>query len=91
MIPRHAHGRHQSVFLLNLLPRLRVYLERAPRTSLVLSSRLVLRQASDNLDLIRIKLLVIVHLKVNIFDDESPDFVAEAVGVEVALPNRSGQ
>ena len=27
----------------------------------------------------------VIHLEVDVFDDEGPDFVAEAVGVEMAL------
>lgn len=48
-------------------------------------SCLVLRQTGHNLDLLYIQLLRVFKLEFDVFDDESPDFVTEAVGVEVAL------
>jgi hypothetical protein len=45
----------------------------------------LLRQTSDDLDLLGVELVLVVHLEVDVLDDEGPDFVAEAVGVEVAL------
>ena len=47
--------------------------------------RLVLGLTADNLDLINFNLLRIVELELDVFDDEGPHFVAEAVGVEMSL------
>lgn len=47
--------------------------------------RLLLRQAGHDLDFLRVELMRVVHLEVDIFNDESPDFVAKAVGVKVSL------
>jgi hypothetical protein len=53
------------------------------------ASGLLLRQTRDNLDLLRIKLILIVHFEVHVLDDESPHFIAESVGIEVALHTTS--
>lgn len=51
-----------------------------------LSLLLSLRLTSNNLDLVRMKLLgVVVELKVDVLDDEGPDLVAKPINVEVAL------
>lgn len=41
--------------------------------------------AAHDLDLIRCDIILIVQLEVDILDEERPDFVAEAVGIEMAL------
>jgi hypothetical protein len=41
--------------------------------------------AADDLDLVGLDGLLIVQLEGNVLDQERPHFVAEAVGVEVAL------
>lgn len=51
-----------------------------------LLSGLVLGQTSYNLDLLRFDMSVTFHLEIGVLDDESPNFVAEAVGIEVTLP-----
>jgi hypothetical protein len=51
----------------------------------LLLRRLLLGQTGHDLDLLRIELVLVVHLEVDVFDDECPDFVAEAVGIEMAL------
>jgi hypothetical protein len=43
-----------------------------------------LRSTAHYLDLVRLHCCVL-HLECYVFDEEGPDFVAEAVGVEVAL------
>ena len=45
----------------------------------------LLGQTGDDLDLLGVELVLVVHLEVDVLDEEGPDFVAEAVGVEVAL------
>ena len=45
----------------------------------------LLGQTSDDFDLLGVELVLVVHLEVDVLDQEGPDFVAEAVGVEVAL------
>ena len=50
-------------------------------------SHLLLRLARYDLDLLRVKLVLPFHLEVHVLDDEGPDFVAEAVGVEMSLHN----
>ena len=44
-----------------------------------------LRVAADNLDPIGVDRVGIVQLEVDIFDDERPNIVTEAVGIEVPL------
>lgn len=41
--------------------------------------------AADNLDLIRLDRTRIVQLEVDVLDQESPNFVAETVGIQMAL------
>lgn len=48
-------------------------------------SWLVLEGTANNLDLLSLDLLRIVQLEFDVLDDEGPDFVTEAVGVEMAL------
>jgi len=50
----------------------------------LLLSRL-LRIAAHDLDLVRLNSILIVELKVNVFDQERPDFIAKAVGIQMAL------
>lgn len=50
---------------------------------LILSSLLVCH--ANDLDLVRSHGVVVVQLEINIFDEEGPDIVAEAVGVERTL------
>ena len=45
----------------------------------------LLRVAAHDLDAVGVDLVRIVELEVDIFDDERPDVVAEAVCVEVTL------
>lgn len=47
----------------------------------ILCRRLILGQAGHDFDLLGVELVVPVHLEVDVFDDERPDFVAEAVGI----------
>ena len=47
--------------------------------------RLVLRLTRHNLHPLSVLRMPIIHLEVHILDDERPDFVAEAVGVEMSL------
>ena len=53
-------------------------------TDILLLTRLLCIAAHD-LDLIRHDIILIVQLEVDILDKERPDFVAEAVGIEMAL------
>ena len=53
-------------------------------TDILLLTRLLCITAHD-LDLIRRDIILIVQLEVDILDKERPDFVAEAVGIEMAL------
>lgn len=48
-------------------------------------SSLVFGLAADNFDLLNFDLLGVVKLELDVFDDESPNFVTEAVGIEMAL------
>lgn len=41
--------------------------------------------ACDDLDLLGFNVVLVVQLEFHILDDKGPDFVAEAVGVEVTL------
>ena len=45
------------------------------------SLRLILRLTSDDLHPLSIDIVLILELELDVFDDEGPDFVAEAVGV----------
>ena len=45
------------------------------------------RIAAHDLDLLRCDIVLIVELEVDIFDEKRPDFVAEAVSIQVALRN----
>jgi hypothetical protein len=47
-----------------------------------------LRVAAHDLDTVGVDLAVVVELEVDFLDDEGPDVVAEAVGIEVALGRR---
>lgn len=49
---------------------------------------LFLRQTGDNLDLLRIELMLVVHLEVDVGDDERPHLFAKPVRVEMTLPSR---
>jgi hypothetical protein len=44
-----------------------------------------LRVTADNLDSIGVDLVRVVELEVDILDNESPNVVTEAVGIEVTL------
>ena len=54
-----------------------------PHSSLLLPR--LLRIAAYNLDLLRRDVILVVELEVDILDEERPDFVAEAVGVQMTL------
>lgn len=54
------------------------------RTVPLLLPRL-LRIAAHNLDLLRRDIVLIVELEVDVFDKERPDFVAEAVCIQMTL------
>ena len=45
----------------------------------------LLRIAAHNLDLVRRDIVLVVELEVDILDEERPDFVAEAVGIQMTL------
>ena len=45
----------------------------------------LLRIAAHDLDLLRRDIVLIVELEVDVFDEERPDLVAEAVGIQMAL------
>ena len=45
----------------------------------------LLRVAAHNLDLLRRDIVLVVELEVDILDEERPDFVAEAVGIQMTL------
>ena len=49
------------------------------------SLRLLLSQARDNLDPVRLLLRLIRHLKGDILNNERPDFVAESICVQPSL------
>lgn len=51
---------------------------------------LLLRLASDNLDLFGIHLQGVVHLELDVLDHECPDLVAESVHVEVTFKCHPG-
>ena len=70
-----------SIFLPLILP-LPILL---PWITAVFLSRLFLREAGDDLDLFGVELVLVVHFEVDVLNDESPHFVTEAVGVEMAL------
>ena len=55
-----------------------------PRDHSLLLPRL-LRIAAHNLDLLRRHIVLVVELEVDILDEERPDFVAEAVGIQMTL------
>jgi hypothetical protein len=44
-----------------------------------------LRVTADNLDPVGVDLVRVVELKVDVFDYECPDIIAETVGIEVTL------
>jgi hypothetical protein len=46
------------------------------------------RVAADNLNTVGVDLVRVVELEVYVFDDECPDIVAEAVGIEMSLRAR---
>lgn len=54
-----------------------------PSPNLLLSR--LLRITAHNLDLLRRHGILIIQLKVDVLDQKRPDFVAEAVGVKMAL------
>ena len=56
-----------------------------------LSLSRLLRVATDDLDFLRLYIGLIVQLEVGVLDQEGPDFVAEAVGIEMTLSVRSQQ
>lgn len=58
-------------------------LSQAP--SLLLSG--LLRIAAHDLDLLCRDIVLIIELEVDIFDEEGPDFVAEAICIQMALCN----
>ena len=41
--------------------------------------------AADNLDLFSRDRILVIQLEIDVFDQERPDFIAEAVGVQVTL------
>ena len=45
----------------------------------------LLRIAAHDLDLLSRDIVLIVKLKIDIFDEKGPDFVAEAVGIQMTL------
>lgn len=45
----------------------------------------LLRIAAHDLDLLSRDIVLIVQLEIDIFDKEGPDFVAEAVGIQMTL------
>lgn len=45
----------------------------------------LLRIAAHNLDLLGCDIVLIIELEVDILDEERPDFVAEAVGIQMTL------
>jgi hypothetical protein len=49
------------------------------------SLSLLLALAGNDLDPLRLNSVGIIKLELNILDNERPDFVAKAVGVEVSL------
>jgi hypothetical protein len=49
------------------------------------SLSLLLALAGNDLNSLRLNRVGIIKLELNVLDDERPDFVAEAVGVEVSL------
>lgn len=57
------------------------------KSSRALSLAGALRVTADDLDPVCMDLVCVVELEVDVFDDESPDIVAEAVGVEMSLYN----
>ena len=40
---------------------------------------------AHNLDLVRWYIILIIELEIDVFDKECPDFIAKAIGIEVAL------
>lgn len=56
---------------------------------LVVLLLLLFRLASNDLDTLGFGLCGIVHLELHVLKNEGPDFVTEAVGVEVALSSIS--
>ncbi len=50
-----------------------------------------LRVAADNLDLLGLDRVLVVKFEVDILDQERPDFVAEAVGVQMTLEAQHDQ
>lgn len=55
------------------------------RSSLLGRSARTVVVTADDLDLLGSERLRIFKLEVDVLDEESPDFVAEAVGIEMAL------
>lgn len=53
------------------------------------SLSLLLALAGDDLNLLCFDVVGVIQLELDILDDESPDFVAEAVRVEVSLRDMS--
>ena len=54
-----------------------------PQPSLLLPR--LLRITAHDLDLLRRDIVLVVELEIDIFDEERPDFVAEAVGIQMTL------
>lgn len=44
-----------------------------------------LRTAADNFDLLRMDIVLIIELEIDILDEESPNFVAKAICVQMTL------
>ena len=58
--------------------------ETRPVCSILLLARL-LRIAAHNLNLLRRDVVLVVQLEVDVLDEERPDFVAEAVRIQMTL------
>ena len=59
------------------------YKRRQKQTQLSLARTLCI--TADNLDAVGVDLVRVVELEVDVLDNEGPDVVTEAVGIEVAL------
>ena len=49
------------------------------------SLRLLLALASDDLDSLGLDIVRVIQLELDVLDNEGPDLVAEAVGIEMSL------
>ena len=79
-----AESKRSSVYIKALSKSQKMKATMCPyRTSLGLSRSLAV--AADDLDLVCHNLLCILHLERNVFDQECPYLVAEAVGIKMTL------